>query len=133
MDGERLHIVVLDDDPDVTVLIEEGLGSICTGCAITVTNSIEDASAALEVGRNDVLLSDYRIGRGVSTEFLETMAVRHPELRRVLMSGSPSAEWQGMLDRGVVGAALAKPFDLNQLWAVLRSDESSEAHHDGEG
>ena len=58
MAGERLHIVVLDDDPNISELIEEGLGSLCEGCAITVANSIDDATAALEVGRNDVLLSD---------------------------------------------------------------------------
>ena len=59
------------------------------------------------------------LGGGVSTLFLETVAVRHPAVRRVLMSGSPHREWHSILDRGVVVATLAKPFDLNQLWAVI--------------
>ncbi|MCU1278009.1 MAG: hypothetical protein JWM53_1555 [bacterium] len=120
MSGERLHILVLDDDPAIIELIEDVLGA---ECAITVANTIDEASAALEVGYYDILLCDLMTDGVVSTAFLDTVAARHPALRRVLMSGCPTHEWQGMLDRSVVVAALSKPFELTELWAVIRSNE----------
>jgi CheY-like chemotaxis protein len=53
--GERLHILVLDDDPAITEVIEDVLGA---ECSITVANTIDEASAALEVACYDVLLCD---------------------------------------------------------------------------
>jgi two-component system, cell cycle response regulator CpdR len=118
--GERLHILVLDDDPVITELIADVLGA---ECSVTVANTIDEASAALELGDYDLLLCDLMIDSVVSTAFLETVAARRPALRRVLISGSPNHEWQGMLERGVVVAALSKPFESNELWAVIRSNE----------
>src|ERR1700744_4339856 len=116
MSGERLHILVLDDDPTITDLVEDVLGA---DCSITIANTIDDARAALEAGQYEVLLCDYVLDGASSTAFLESVAVHHPALRRVLMTGTSNAEWRDMLDRGVVVSALSKPFDLNQLWAVI--------------
>ena len=116
----KLRVLILDDDPAITELLADLLAS---DCAVTIANQIDAAMAALDIDGTDLLLCDYRLDGAPSTGFLEAVALRYPTVRRVLMTGSPSREWQPILDRGLVVAALIKPFGLNQLWALLRPNE----------
>ena len=120
MRNECMRILVLDDDRAITGVIEDVLRPVC---ALTIANSFDEAAAALCMNHYDLFLCDYMIDGLPSTLFLEAVALRHPSLRCVLMTGSPRHEWNGMLVRGVVVAALSKPFDLNQLRAVIRSNQ----------
>lgn len=116
MSRKRLRILVLDDDRSITDLLADLLEPLF---AITVANSFDEGQAALAKRRYDIFLCDYLVDGVASTAFLTSVAARHPGLRRVLMSGSPLRDWREMLARGVVVAALAKPFTLDELCAVI--------------
>src|SRR5262249_8296205 len=95
----NLNLLVLDDDPEMTALLADVLGSRFT---VRTANSEVEAMAAMRRQLPDVLLCDYHLGAGTSAGLLKAVARHFPMVRRILMSGAPAHEWHALLRDGVV-------------------------------
>jgi DNA-binding NtrC family response regulator len=118
MHDQRLDLLVLDDDQDLTAAI---FCLLDTDCVVRVTNDVSQARRELYRHRPDCLLCDYWLGVRTSVDFLRFVAALSPCTRRVLMSGSPRSEIRPLLEEHLVHAFLAKPLDCEAILGCIRN------------
>lgn len=87
--------------------------------AVTAVDGGEEALRCARPGTFDVVLTDYRMPVMTGIELLESLRVRDPRLRRVLMSASQVPGLPGYLAIGLVHVFLRKPFDLDTVRRAL--------------
>lgn len=125
-DGTRpLRIIVLDDDVDVA----DGICDVL-GVNRHVARAVYDLPAAwgaLGAAAVDVLVADYHIGVADSGVLLASVRLRLPRVGRVLISASPPGDWRHLVERGVVHAALKKPFVAFELVELVEAVSRSRA------
>ena len=83
-----LKILVLDDDPDDTLLIADAIDDIpAASHAVTVTHTPEEATEQLGTQSFDIVLCDYRLGKIEGTEFIAEMRERGNDVPVILLTG----------------------------------------------
>jgi nitrogen-specific signal transduction histidine kinase len=117
--GGSERILVVEDEPEVRAIVGEQLRSL--GYDVSETGSAEDALAALQSGRFDLVLTDVVMpgrlnGKGLSDEIER----RWPRTRIVFMSGysENALVHDGQLGRGVM--LLPKPHLKADLAMIIR-------------
>jgi PAS domain S-box-containing protein len=111
------RMLLVDDRPDVRAALRRILRD--AGIAVT---AVEDGAAALAAldavrGEFDVIVSDVAMPGMSGVELAAEASSRYPHLPIVLVSGDAAAE--GALHKAGVGAFVAKPFTLEQLFAGI--------------
>ncbi len=83
-----VRILVLDDDPDDTLLIADAIEDISeTSHAVTVTHTAEDARRHLQSDCFDIILCDYRLGVIDGTEFITEIRQNGSDVPVILLTG----------------------------------------------
>jgi PAS domain S-box-containing protein len=116
--GGTESILVIDDETAVLRLIAQVLGE--RGYEVVALESAENALALTDeqLGRFQLVLSDYKLHGIDGLALLEKLKQRAPHARRILMSGFVAASPE-MLER-VTDAFLAKPFTPEGLARRVR-------------
>lgn len=128
--GEQPLVLVVDDDPTVRELLEDYLGE--EACRVQTARDGRAARAALEREVPDVVLLDIGLP-GEDGLSLARFLREHHDIGIIILSGAGTT-----VDRIVgleVGADdyLAKPFDLRELRARLKSVLRRYQRHPAEG
>jgi DNA-binding NtrC family response regulator len=113
----RARVLILDDDEDFARSLHEVLE--LHHHEVRVAHDLEAARSELDARPPDVFLVDLFIGTVRSDELLAAVHQTMPWVRCVLISGSDRSAWNHLLERGVVEAALTKPFDTDRLVALM--------------
>ena len=127
----RLPRTAVAPDPPISVLLIDDEAGLRTAVARFLNRrgiqcrAVADGGEALDVLRTrdfDVILSDVRMPGMNGREFLERLRANHPELvnRLVFSTGDTFAAETATLLRESGVPSLLKPFDFQQLEAVLR-------------
>ncbi len=115
------HRILLVDD-------EEGVLGVCVAALrslpdveIVAESSSRRASERLAAESFDLLVSDIRMPEMSGLELLRTARERDPDLAAIILTGFPSIE--SAVESMKLGAVdyLAKPFTIQQLQSVVRS------------
>ena len=112
--GERIRVLVLEDEPFALEALTELL--IEDGFSVTPCATFAAALSALQAGSFDVILSDVVLPCGNGIDLCRQVAVAHPAMRVILMSGyvpdglSYPAGW----------CFLRKPLDVASLRRLVR-------------
>ena len=113
LQSEAPRILVVDDDVAVRRVIRTFLQE--RGYQVRSAASADEALGLLENERFDIIVTDLRLPVSSGLELLETVRVRLPGVRSVLMSGDADVPaLVGAVERGV-DAVLLKPFALDEL------------------
>jgi two-component system, NtrC family, response regulator PilR len=114
-----IHILVLDDEPDLCTLYE--LVLVREGYAVQTAGSLEQARACLAQKQFDVVISDMRLPDGLGLELLRELAqARRPE-RCIMITAYGSADNAVEALKSGAFDYLTKPVDLKQFRAVVQS------------
>lgn len=110
-------ILVVDDDQSIGTAFEKFLH--LEGHACTLASNAEDAVRLVDERCPDVVIMDVRMPGVDGLEALERMRRRHPSLHVVIMTAHGTS--QTSIDAMRAGAFeyVTKPFDLEQLRAVI--------------
>jgi DNA-binding NtrC family response regulator len=111
------QLLLVDDDHDVLAAIGELL--TLAGYDVERADGAFAARAQVERASPDVVICDWDLGGESSKSFLLDLAAARPRIGRVLLSGSPHADWQALVDTGVVHVALLKPCDRSEIVAAI--------------
>lgn len=113
-----MHLLVVDDDVRITK-------SVCRACPRQHSISSADSGArAFEVLAQDrmsidAVVADYRMPGMDGIELLQELAVDHPRVGRVLMSGEADfLTASHAIFREAASHLLAKPFSMGRLFAT---------------
>jgi len=114
---DQLQILVVEDEPDlreILVMVFEQEGS--------QVFSAKDGSEALKIMQTenpDFVLSDVRMPKVDGIQFLETIRKRHPSQPPIfLATGFADIDEPQALRKGAV-SLIAKPFNINDLFALI--------------
>lgn len=116
---KSVHILVVDDEPDLCTLYE--LVLVREGYAVQTAGSLAQARASLASRQFDVVISDMRLPDGLGLELLRDLAhERRPE-RCIMITAYGSAENAVQALKSGAFDYLTKPVDLRQFRAVVQS------------
>ncbi len=118
----RHRILVVDDDPDMLLLIGSALRH-STGFAseVFVTNTPEEALEKAEKQPFDIVVADYQMPKMNGLELLSEFRRRHPGVLRVLMTAHSTEQLAlDAIRAAQVDTYLEKPFHPSLLIAVLQ-------------
>ena len=112
--GGALHILVVEDNEDSRILVCELLSTL--GHEVTGVGSAEEALEALKGGGFDTLFTDVSLPGMSGVELAKKAAMMTPGLAIIFASGYGASISSHL---NIRSRSLAKPYDLNQLRAVL--------------
>lgn len=117
MPSLRKHILVVDDNPHIRVLLKENLED----CGYEVATAIngEDAIQYLDTGHNPVLIvTDIMMPKKQGIEMIEEIRIRHPQIKILAISGGGAMRVGDVLGNARAAgsdAVLAKPFNMQDF------------------
>lgn len=115
-EGERLRVVVVDDDEDHASMLEAVLETI--GYDVTVTHSCAEAKRAIESGHPDALVADLTLGDGTAIDLMAGLVGDRPRFAMVL-SGFDDADDLATARAAGFHDYLVKPTTLERLTFAL--------------
>ena len=103
-------VLVVDDDPDMARAIVRTLGSLpIRAMTATKVAAAREILAAVEI---DLVISDYSFGHGpTGLDLLAEIRTRHPQIRRLLLTGHALEEDELGGDRSAADRIVTKPWD----------------------
>ncbi len=117
--SEPLHLLVVDDEPDLCTLYE--LTLVREGYAVETAASVAEAWALLSQRRFSALITDMRLPDGTGLELLQRLEQAGRSERIIVITAHGSAE--NAVEALKAGAYdyLTKPVDLRQFRSVVAS------------
>ncbi len=113
----KTNLLILDDDSLGLRALTRALSS---RYAVRAVRTTKEALAAIAESCPQVLLCDYDLGEETSARFLRIVATNHPEVWRVLYSGSGEGV-NDLLTAKLVDRVLNKPVSTTILIAAIES------------
>jgi two-component system NtrC family sensor kinase len=133
---DRKKVLVVDDEPDVLYVLEEGLRS--DTLLVYPAQGGEEALRQMEKRRFDLILADVKMPKMDGREFYERVREKDPELARriVFITGDVlSPDTREFIDQ-TGNASVMKPFSLDKVRAVvlrtIHETQSVSANREGE-
>jgi len=115
----RPAVLLVDDERELLDALGEGLKS---EFALETAASAEEASLLMASSSYDVLVCDHLLPGEAGLEFLIRMSERHPNTRRIMLTGYINPE---LISRSValarLSACLLKPVKAAALAAAIRT------------
>ena len=115
----RPALLLVDDERELLEVLGEGLKS---EFALETAASAEEASLLMASSSYDVLVCDHMLPGEAGLEFLIRMSERHPNTRRIMLTGYMNPE---LISRSValaqLSACLLKPVQAAALAAAIRT------------
>lgn len=110
-------ILIVDDEPFVRDLLEKVLRR--SGHEVVAIATADEALAALEAGRFDLVLTDVVMPGMDGFDLLRRVKNSHPNIKVIVLTGY--ARMQSISDFLLYGADdyLAKPFQVHELVAAV--------------
>lgn len=116
------RLLLVDDDESTRLICRRLLKRLAPETELEVVEATngEEAIAALEAGRFDAVLSDYRMGVVTGIDVLDHARKRQPEALRVLMSGfADPAIVDGARRRAGIHDFIEKPMSNQEFQGLL--------------
>ena len=114
----RPAVLLVDDERELLVALGSGLEG---EFALETAASAEEADLLMASGAYDVLVCDHMLPGEAGLEFLIRMSERHPDTRRILLTGYMNPE---LISRSValarLSACLLKPVPAAALAEAVR-------------
>ena len=113
------RVLIVDDEENVTVLLQRSLARLGPGLEVWVANSGAQALDLLNGKRFDLLITDYQMPHMNGLKLTEVVRQRHPEMKVILMTAYPSSQIADLADRLAVACYLVKPFSCRSLRQIV--------------
>ncbi|MGB7405118.1 MAG: nitrogen regulation protein NR(I) [Pacificimonas sp.] len=117
--SRRGTIIVADDDAAIRTVIRQAL--LRAGHEVRTTDSLSGLSRLTEDGVGDVVISDVGLPDGDGLDSLPALLARRPDLPVIVVSAQNTLATAVRATEKGAFEYLPKPFDLNELTAVVES------------
>lgn len=115
--SEIRRALLVEDDPQVAFAVEEALRS--RGVQVTTVGTAEAALKAALEHAFDVVVTDYGLPGATGAWLLGELRKQRPELRRILLSGTPEVAADELERDGTCHKFLRKPCPAPELMAAM--------------
>jgi DNA-binding NtrC family response regulator len=112
------RILVVDDNPNTTELIQRNLAQV--GYVVAVAGSAQEAIERLEAAPVDLVITDLKMPKVSGLELVRHVRENHPDTEVMMITGYATVE--GAVEAVKLGAEeyLPKPFTAEELLSVVR-------------
>ncbi len=114
----KLRILVIDDDEDICLYLKEFLSR--EGYRVSTVTKPADAVPEIKEGRHQIVLLDVRMPEMDGVELLRQIRAIDSDICVIIMTAYPSVESAVDTMKADAFDYLRKPFDLEQLRAVVQ-------------
>ncbi len=112
-------LLIVDDEPNVLAALTRALHE--EPYRILTAGSAVEAAHVVDAEPVDLVICDQMMPVMTGTEFLSWLAVRHPEVIRILLTGCPTTETAlSAINEGRIYHFFVKPCDPADLTATIR-------------
>jgi two-component system cell cycle sensor histidine kinase/response regulator CckA len=113
-------ILLVDDESAITIIFEMELTRIGY-CVLTASNAQQAKQVAAEFHSTiDALVTDWKMPDMMGDQLVSDLLIQRPDLKVVMMSGSPEAETASQAFHRDQLTFLQKPFGIAELNQALR-------------
>lgn len=117
MSAPRPLVLLVDDEAHILSALQRTLRR--EPYEVIATTRIADALDLLAARAVAVVVSDQKMPGASGVEFLREVAARHPQTKRILLTGWPEDVPERERDAARLDAVLPKPWDEPMLKATL--------------
>jgi two-component system NtrC family sensor kinase len=114
---DSVHLLVVDDDPDLLALLAQSAQA--HGYRVATASSLAETAAALDRGPLQVALVDLVLGSESGLDVVRRIKARAPDVEIIVISGTTSVASAIASYELDAFAFVPKPFDLDQLFAKV--------------
>ncbi len=118
------RILVIDDEQFIRNLLTVILTD--QGHKVIKVESVEEALPLFDNHEFDIVFTDLAMPNTDGITGAARMKERQPEIKVVLMSGYGADMASDQVGKGIIDAAISKPFDLAEINQVIKSVLSAE-------
>ena len=112
------HVLIVDDDPDITYIVSTGLAKFKGHSVIDVAHNGQDAIAKLRKNAYDLVITDYHMPDMSGFEVAQNVRQLSPKTQVMLMTAYGSDELQTAAEKTLDGY-INKPFSIRQIREVV--------------
>ncbi len=112
-------ILIVEDEPDVLLILRSLIREITSGYAITTTYSGQEALLHLERHQVPLVITDYNMPGMDGLALTATIKARWPQTHVIMITAYDTLELQRTAREHGVDHFITKPFDLDQLVQAL--------------
>ncbi len=117
MKGNKLRIMVLDDEPIVCKRLQPALEKL--GYAVDTFTRSPEALHQLQETTYDLIITDLKMKEIDGMRFLEEAKKRHPQTEVIVITGFATMETAKQSFQKGVFDFIAKPFKLSEIQEVV--------------
>ncbi len=115
---EPATILIADDDAAIRTVLNQALGRL--GHEVKVTGSVAALWQWINEGEGDIVITDVLMPDGNGLDLIPQIKKRRPELRVIAMSAQNTLSTAVKANERGAFEYLPKPFDLNELLAIVQ-------------
>ncbi|MCB0211108.1 MAG: response regulator [Anaerolineae bacterium] len=118
------HVLIVDDDPDLTYIISMGLAKFDDYSVIDVAHNGKEAVAKIQEKSYDLVITDYHMPDMSGFDVAESVRKHSPKAQVMLMTAYGSSELQAeAVD--VMDGYINKPFTISQIREIVEDTLNS--------
>jgi len=119
--SRKIDIMVVDDEKQITELLETFIQCLSTNASVYSFNNSEDAKCFIEEKNNiDILITDYKMPKYDGIQLLE---IAGPDVRKILISGYISEIAAERLQK-LNATFFEKPVPIKALETIILDQEN---------
>jgi DNA-binding response OmpR family regulator len=115
------RILIVDDQRDVRQVLRAGLGTLKANISIVDVPSAEEGMLVLAQEAYDILVVDVRLPGISGLELRAWAQVKNPDLKLIIITGSPDASTRQQVMDAPVDAYFFKPIDMGEFLSSVES------------
>jgi DNA-binding NtrC family response regulator len=120
IDKPLLHVVVVDDEPQITDLLKTFLMCLSKNLDVLTFNDPEEARAHLQQHHVDILITDYKMPKYDGIQLMKLVPV---DATKILISGFISEITESQI-HALKASFLEKPVTLKDLGVLISKAEA---------
>ena len=115
------RILIVDDDPDILLLLTRSLTLVGPDYQLEVCQSGTEALTLGQIRPFDLVISDYSMDDLNGLQLASKLKERQPELKVILMSGNGYAGLAQKTAEAGLNGFISKPFKLAKVFETVRA------------
>ncbi|MCX7958948.1 MAG: response regulator [Deltaproteobacteria bacterium] len=122
MRRSKIKLLIIEDEEQMKRVLSYIIqNSEVADFEIREASSAEEAIRMLSEAEPDIIICDYLLEKMSGIEFFSDISIKYPDIVKILISGNVNYdELRKAVNRGDIFRYLAKPFNEDEILAVLR-------------
>ncbi len=107
------RILIVDDEPPVCVALRMVL--VASGHAVDIAENAPAALRAFEIGKHDVIITDYALGKMTGLDLAQAIRKDYPKQRIIMISAYAESLALRQDRLANINLILGKPFSIQEI------------------